>query len=250
MLTLTIIGNGGCLNAGLPYNAFLLNDHILVEAPPDIMLSLNTLHLALQPIDTIFISHLHGDHTFGLPFLMINKWLASQQQQTTPITIFGPQGIAHYTQHLVEYAFTPAHPCYAWMLQNVTFSTVTNQSEITWDTLSVRCFGLQHLVETYGFLLTQQQNSLFAYIADTSWCPAVDRILAHNPRTVLMDMNGLNQVHIAITDVLAKGLPLTGTQTEYYGTHLAAEFVSPHPAIICAKPGARIELEIESHTDK
>ena len=56
-ITITILGNGGCLNTGLPYNAFVFNDTLLVEAPPDIMLSLQTVGVALDEIDTIFISH-------------------------------------------------------------------------------------------------------------------------------------------------------------------------------------------------
>jgi len=244
MLKMTIVGNGGCLNTGLPYNAFLLNDHILVEAPPDIMLSLNTLHIDLEPIDTIFISHLHGDHTFGLPFLIINKWLNSQQQKTYPITIFGPQGIDHYVRALTEYAFTTEHPCYEWMTRNIMFTTITHQYEMTWDTLSVACIGLHHLLETYGFLITRHQDILFAYIADTTWCQPVEQVLAKIPNIVFMDMNGINpKVHISINDVIEKGFPITGTKTMYYGTHLAEEFESPHHSIACAKPGEEIVIE-------
>lgn len=35
-ITITILGNGGGLNQGLPYNAFLINENLLVEAPPDV----------------------------------------------------------------------------------------------------------------------------------------------------------------------------------------------------------------------
>lgn len=36
-MRLTILGNGGGISDGLPYNAFLVDDLLLCELPPDIM---------------------------------------------------------------------------------------------------------------------------------------------------------------------------------------------------------------------
>ena len=38
-MEITILGTGGGVNAGLPYNAFLIDDSFLCETPPDIMLT-------------------------------------------------------------------------------------------------------------------------------------------------------------------------------------------------------------------
>ena len=40
-IKIKILGNGGCLNKGLPYNSFIINDNFIFESPPDIMLSLH-----------------------------------------------------------------------------------------------------------------------------------------------------------------------------------------------------------------
>ena len=248
-LTIKILGNGGCLNNGLPYNASILNGHFLIEAPPDIMLSLQTSHIAYEKIDTIFISHLHGDHAFGLPFLIISMWMKSlQASKQASLTILGPDGIEGYVQKLTEIAFTTSHPCYAWLEENIMFNIIHKDFEMTSDDLTLSCFDVRHLIETYGFLLSVDNRHIFAYIADTRWCPQVERILGGKPKVVLMDMNGGDQnIHVSLPEVVEKGLPITGSDVVIYGTHLVKEFESRHGNIRCAKPGE--EIVITHHRD-
>ena len=79
IMQILILGNGGCLNVGLPHNAFLIDSGFLVELPPDIMLSMQALHIDVSSVHTIYISHLHGDHTFGFPFYIINAWIQAMR---------------------------------------------------------------------------------------------------------------------------------------------------------------------------
>lgn len=46
---------------------------------------------ALQPgnLDIAFITHLHSDHTLGLPDLILTPWV---QQRTLPLELYGPKG--------------------------------------------------------------------------------------------------------------------------------------------------------------
>mgnify|MGYP004729962275 CR=1 FL=1 len=50
------------------------------------------LHTAFHPgkIERIFISHLHGDHLFGLPRLFCSRSLSGSPQ---PLTLYGPKGL-------------------------------------------------------------------------------------------------------------------------------------------------------------
>ncbi len=54
---------------------------------------------ALRPpaLTHLFLTHLHSDHTVGLPDLMLSPWTL---ERTTPLTVFGPPGTADMAQHL------------------------------------------------------------------------------------------------------------------------------------------------------
>lgn len=243
-IKINILGNGGCLNNGLPYNSFIIDDKILVEAPPDIMLSLKTVGFDVEAVEAVFISHLHGDHTFGLPFLIINKWVKSLEGGTgAPLAVLGPKGIEPYVKTLTECAFTKAHPCYEWLEKNVEFDTIRTDAANPLNALSLTCFRLKHIVETYGFSIENHHETIFSYIADTSWCNQVERILARTPRVIIMDMNGGEpHVHISLDQVIEKGLPLTKDKSIYYGMHLSDEFENDGPNIRCGKQGEEIVI--------
>ena len=56
---------------------------------------------ALEPtnIKVVFATHLHSDHTAGYADLILTPWV---QRRTTPLEVYGPEGIAAMTTHLLE----------------------------------------------------------------------------------------------------------------------------------------------------
>lgn len=55
------------------------------------------LHTALHPgkLNKIFITHLHGDHLFGLPGLLCSR---SMQGNLQPLTLYGPKGLREFVE--------------------------------------------------------------------------------------------------------------------------------------------------------
>jgi ribonuclease BN (tRNA processing enzyme) len=47
----------------------------------------------------VFITHLHSDHTLGLPDLMFSPWVSGRQ---VPLDVYGPPGTQRMTGHLEE----------------------------------------------------------------------------------------------------------------------------------------------------
>jgi ribonuclease BN (tRNA processing enzyme) len=47
----------------------------------------------------VFITHLHSDHTLGLPDLMLTPWVLERR---TPLEVYGPPGVSAMTRHLLE----------------------------------------------------------------------------------------------------------------------------------------------------
>jgi len=55
--------------------------------------------LASESLRTVFITHLHSDHTLGLPDLIFSPWTL---ERVVPLEVYGPPGVAAMTQHLLE----------------------------------------------------------------------------------------------------------------------------------------------------
>ncbi|MNO75397.1 Ribonuclease Z [compost metagenome] len=55
--------------------------------------------LKLSKLEYIFVSHLHGDHLFGLPGLISSR---AYQGGNTPLTLFGPPGIKKFITTALE----------------------------------------------------------------------------------------------------------------------------------------------------
>ncbi|MBU0991008.1 MAG: hypothetical protein KJ737_00825 [Proteobacteria bacterium] len=247
-LTIKILGNGGAINKGLPYNSFIINDSLLCELPPDIMLSLhrNKVHLSL--IDTIYISHLHGDHIFGLPFLVLSAFFNSERTgDKSSFSLIGPNGLEELAHNLVISAFTKSHPCLSWMQKFCRFfETDASGTPNLTDGYETSLFKLDHMMETFGFLLADSsgKGASFAYIADTLWCESVLSVIEKKPRLVLIDLNGslddLKPVHLSMAELIEKGIPVAGNQSTFLGTHLREPFSSELPQIVCAEPGMTV----------
>lgn len=99
----------------------------------------------LGKVSKVFISHLHGDHVFGLPGLLGSR---SFQGGETPLTIYGPKGIREYIE--VNLRLTQTHLTYP--LQIVEIKDGDTFEEGDWH---IQIQKLSHGVSSYGFRLTE-----------------------------------------------------------------------------------------------
>ena len=54
---------------------------------------------AAAEITTVFLTHLHADHTAGYPDLILTPWILGRK---TPINVYGPRGLRAMTRHVLE----------------------------------------------------------------------------------------------------------------------------------------------------
>src|SRR5579884_2415633 len=102
-LDLAFVGSGNAFAPQRCWSGFLLNERHLFDVPPTALYSLNLMGVELAGIDTVFISHFHGDHFFGLPFLLLN--FAYQTRRSRELTIVGPPGTEALVRQLTELAY-------------------------------------------------------------------------------------------------------------------------------------------------
>ena len=54
--------------------------------------------LEMPNLKTVFLTHLHSDHTIGLPDLIFTPWI---MHRTAPLAVYGPAGTAAMTTHIL-----------------------------------------------------------------------------------------------------------------------------------------------------
>ena len=64
-------------------------------------MQMRKLSIKFQRIDHVLISHLHGDHYFGLVGLLSTMHLVGREK---PIVIFGPKGLKSLVMNQIEAA--------------------------------------------------------------------------------------------------------------------------------------------------
>ncbi|MBE0643707.1 MAG: MBL fold metallo-hydrolase [Bacteroidetes bacterium] len=55
--------------------------------------------LAARNLTRVFLTHLHSDHTVGMPDLMLTPWVMDRDE---PLQVYGPEGTARMVSHLLE----------------------------------------------------------------------------------------------------------------------------------------------------
>jgi ribonuclease BN (tRNA processing enzyme) len=105
-MRLTILGSGDAFSAGgrLPSCYFLETGAVnfLLDCGPAILPALKRLGCSTNDFDVIVISHLHGDHFGGLPFVILDGQFG---RRTTPLRIAGPPGIRARLEAAMEIFF-------------------------------------------------------------------------------------------------------------------------------------------------
>ena len=154
-LSLTILG---CHSATPRVNAYptsqyleINNRHFLIDCGEGTQVQLRKHKIKFSRIKRIFISHLHGDHFFGLVGLVSTFRLLGRD---TDLHIYGPKGIKEVVTLQMKLADS-------WTNYNLYFHELTStESELIFedDKVTVRTIPLNHRVYTNGYLFTEKEK--------------------------------------------------------------------------------------------
>ncbi|ELR99689.1 ribonuclease Z [Gloeocapsa sp. PCC 73106] len=104
--------------------------------------------LKISQLQRIFITHLHGDHIFGLMGLLASCGMAGHAQG---IDIYGPEGLEPYLRACTKYSHT--HFSYPIQVHTVKPGLVYEDEEFT-----VSCQLLKHRIPAYGYRITEKDR--------------------------------------------------------------------------------------------
>ena len=107
------------------------------------------LHTTIKPrkINKIFITHLHGDHIFGLPGLLGSRSF----QDGEALTIYGPKGIKNFVETSLEVSAT--HLTYPLYIEEITEGIIFENNHFT-----VTAAQLEHGVISYGYRIEEKDK--------------------------------------------------------------------------------------------
>lgn len=102
--------------------------------------------LKVSQLSRIFITHLHGDHIFGLMGLLASCGLAGNVQR---VDIYGPSGLNDYIQSASRYSHT--HFSYPIKVHTVRPGVIYENDEFT-----VTCGLLHHRITAFGYRVAKK----------------------------------------------------------------------------------------------
>lgn len=136
--------------------AVLLNDSgefWLLDCGEGTQQQLLRVGLRLSKLKAIFITHLHGDHVFGLPGLLASRGL---QGIKTGIDIFGPVGLEGYLNSCFNYSKTHIpYNCRIHQIEKEKYLT----KKLLWksDHFAVYSALLNHQIDCFGYCILNKQ---------------------------------------------------------------------------------------------
>jgi ribonuclease BN (tRNA processing enzyme) len=163
-----VLGAGSLLHATRAMSSFVLDDSVLLDAPPSVTLSLRLAGVPPLGIRTVCISHFHGDHIGGLPFLLTEY--DSVLHRRDPLQIVGPPGVRARVEEFYELMFPGA---LGWnTTYERTFVELDENGSFEADGMRVRARAVVHGDPALGFRLELDGQSV-GYTGDTAWCDAI-----------------------------------------------------------------------------
>ncbi len=125
----------------------------LIDCGEGVQIQLKRAGISFARIDNIFISHIHGDHIFGLPGLLSTMSLMGR---TSPVYIYAPAGFKSFVDYFISY-----------LGDGISFQVVFNAVSckeplkiVEFNNLEVFAFPLKHKIETYGYFFIEKDPAL------------------------------------------------------------------------------------------
>jgi ribonuclease BN (tRNA processing enzyme) len=173
-MKLTIIGSGDAFGSGGRYNTcFHLVSNTrtyLIDCGASTMPALKARDIDPNTIDAVILTHLHGDHFGGIPFLMLDAQYLSRREQ--PLLFAGPPGTAERIPAAMEVFFTNSSKAkyrFPWSITEIPVGVRTTILGL--DVLSAEVIHSSGAPST-ALRVTDGKKTL-AYSGDTQWTDAL-----------------------------------------------------------------------------
>ena len=171
-MQLQFVGCGDAFGSGGRFNTcfHVTGDGVnfLIDCGASSMIAMRRLGIDRNAIDTILITHFHGDHFGSIPYLMLDAQFFSKR--TTPLTIAGPPGLSTWYPRVMETTF-PASTTVAPKF-DLDLVELEPEEERTLGPLAVTPFAVNHGAGGAGPFYAYRiavGGRILAYTGDSEW---------------------------------------------------------------------------------
>ncbi len=153
MFGVTILGNNSALPAYDRHptaQVVTLNEQLfLIDCGEGTQMQLSKYRIRRSRINHIFISHLHGDHYFGLPGLLTSFGLMSREHD---LHIHAPEPL----KQILDLLFSTADTKFPFAIYF--YPLLKEGAIVDEDKFSVECFRVYHRIECWGFIIREKKK--------------------------------------------------------------------------------------------
>jgi len=226
-MKLRFLGTGDAFGSGGRFNTCFYVEHshgaFLIDCGASSLIPMRKFGIDPNGIQAVFITHLHGDHFGGLPFLILDAQLVSRR--ATSLTVAGPPGLGDRLFAAMEVLF----PGSSQIKRNFALDVLELEREKAQDVLGVTItpYLVKHPSGAPSFALRfEADNKILCYSGDTEW---VDDLLlaARNSDLLLVEAYFFDKpikFHLDFATLAVK-LPQSGAKRVML-THMSTDMLS------------------------
>jgi ribonuclease BN (tRNA processing enzyme) len=243
-MQLQFVGCGDAFGSGGRFNTCFhltgARTNVLIDCGASSLPALKRLGIDRDAIDLILITHFHGDHFAGLPFLLDAQF----SRRTRPLVIAGPQGIDTKLPQVMEVMFE--HSSKTKHRFDLEVITLTPEDTRRFGEVTVTPYPVVHGDSGGPFLAyrIEAEGRVVSYSADTEWTDALIPA-AQNADLFIAEAYTYDKMvknHLSLTTLQAR-LPVIGAKRVVL-THMSDDMLGrlaglPYPA---ASDGMTVEI--------
>jgi|SRR3974390_2821315 len=211
---LTISGSGDAFGSGGRLNTcFWLETArgtLLVDCGASAMPALKKCALDPNQVNAIVLSHLHGDHFGGLPFLLLDAQFLSRREK--PLLIAGPPGTRARLDALLE-VFFPQSSGSKWRFRWEVIEVMPGVASNVLGHSLITAEVIHQSGSPSTALRLNDGEKIFAYSGDTEWTDALLPIAADSDLFVCECYSFVGNITGHMTwEILMEKLPTLGAK--------------------------------------
>lgn len=173
-MELRVLGCGDAFGSGGRFNTCFHVDasgtRFLIDCGTSALIAMRRFDIDPNGVEIVFLTHLHGDHFGGLPFLILDAQHVSRR--TAPLTIAGPPGLRARLPALMEAMFPGSFTVERGFTLHLIEVDAETPTEV--NGVSVTAFLVKHPSGGPSYALRIAcRGKVVCYTGDTEWVDAL-----------------------------------------------------------------------------